>query len=62
VRFFSSEAFVMPGATPGSLLKHESIEAAEYTGNESRAGEDEYIYFSVALLVAPVTSGSGPSI
>jgi hypothetical protein len=58
VRFSSPDAFVLPDATPGTLLKHASIESAEHTGNEARAGEDDYIYFSVALLIAPLAAAA----
>ena len=56
VRFYSRDGYVLPGATPGALLKHESIEGAENTGNEARAGEDDYIYFSAALIITPLAA------
>lgn len=60
VRFASPDSYIDAGATPGALLKHESIESAEHTGNEARAGSDDYIYFSVALLVVPQAAAAAP--
>ena len=60
VRFFSPDEYV-PSATPGALLKHYSLDEAEHTGNEARAGEDDYIYFSVALIVSPRAAPAAPA-
>jgi hypothetical protein len=38
---------------PGVLLRSDHVEEAEYTGNEAIAAEDDTVYFSAALIVAP---------
>lgn len=43
----------MPQHSSGYYLKHQNDNGAEYTGNETRNSEEEYLYFTGAILVYP---------
>lgn len=45
VRFFSPEKHVLPDAPPGELLKYDDFSKDDC--------DDDYVYFSIALVVAP---------
>ena len=55
VRFFSPEEHVLPDTPPGELLKYDDFSEADCWNrcNGSWTSEDDYVYFSIALVVAP---------